>query len=52
MKIGFKKVLSSLKTIVLNLDKNISVRHEAKFIYQKIHTLEFSFIIALYRLQY
>ncbi|XP_060845960.1 zinc finger MYM-type protein 1-like [Rhopalosiphum padi] len=48
LKIGFEAVLSSLKTIALNIDQKTSVRHEAESLYKKIETLEFSFMIALW----
>uniref|UniRef100_A0A2H8TGB8 Zinc finger MYM-type protein 1 n=1 Tax=Melanaphis sacchari TaxID=742174 RepID=A0A2H8TGB8_9HEMI len=48
LKIGFKGVLNSLKSIALNLDQKAGIRHEAESMYKKIDTLEFSFMIALW----
>lgn len=48
LKIGFKGVLRSLKTIHLSLDQKIGVRHEGEVIYKKIDELEFSFMITLW----
>ncbi|XP_022178150.1 uncharacterized protein LOC111039128 [Myzus persicae] len=43
LKIGFKGVLNSLKSIALNLDQKAAIRHEAGSMYKKIDTHEFSF---------
>ncbi|KAL4090352.1 hypothetical protein QTP88_025209 [Uroleucon formosanum] len=48
LKIGFKGVLNSLKSIALNLDQKAAIRHEAESMHKKIDTLKFSFMIPLW----